>query len=486
MATANDAADPVGEEMAEVLRLAEDDPIGFVSEWLDIKTWSGMRLVIDTVWHNQRTSVRACHGISKTITAAAIAVTFLNVYRPSIVITSAPTGRQVKELLWKEIRTIYQKHPYLSGLCQTLDVRVAPDWYMIGFATDFAQNIEGFHAPHILWVLDEAKGLPEWLYNAVEGSLTGGMAKVLEISTTDGADQQCPFRKHHTTERAKWKCIRLSAIDSPFVHPDEYPDLKQYRNPLLIKEYGKPAHEAEWSLDLSSEIQVATQAWIDDRRDSWEQTRRDLWLTKVLGEFSEAGESNVIPIAWIESAINAPVPEGGTEEWGLDVARFGVDMSVLTPRRGARVSKQITWGKKDTMETVGLTLANTKGRGIVKVDVIGIGAGVFDRLAEQGYAVIGINSSEKAMQSKLYINCRTEMWFHARDMFEQQYKHGGVLSIPDDPELIEELSGIRFRIRSDGLHRVEEKDDFKKRLGRSPDKGDSCVYALADYPIEEE
>jgi len=70
----------------------------------------------------------------------------------------------------------------------------------------------------------------------------------------------------------------------------------------------------------------------------------------------------------------------------------------------------------------------------------------------------------------------------ARDLFERQYEEGNVISIPDDPELIEDLTGMQYKIHSDGRLRAEAKDDFKKRLQRSPDKGDSFVYAIYVLP----
>ncbi|MBE3088548.1 MAG: hypothetical protein IMZ71_05490 [Chloroflexi bacterium] len=456
----------------------------FIEDWLGLRTWSAMRIVAESVQQNQRTSWRSCHGLSKTITAAAIAVTFLNLYKPSIVITTAPTGRQVKELLWKEIRTIYQKQPGLAGECQTVDIRVDPEWYMLGFSTDVAQNIEGFHGKNILWVLDEAKGLPQWLYDAIEGSLTGGFARVLEISTTDGADQQCPFRKHHSSQRRNWNCIHTSALDSPFVPVGYRRDLERYRNDELLA-YGKPGEGKEWPDALRSEIQIATPAWIEDREKGWKASRPDLWESKVLGEFASSSESNIIPIEWVESAIDAKVDAGGQQEWGLDVARMGNDTTVLTDKLGKQVRRQEVWGKKNTMETVGMVMTITRKEGIVKVDANGLGAGVFDRLAELGHPVIGIDSAERALEEDLYLNARAEMWFGARAIFEEQFKRGNTLSIPDDPELVEDLTGIHYKIRSDGKHQVEAKEEYRKRYGRSPDKGDSLVYCLSRYAVEE-
>ena len=455
----------------------------YIEDYLGLKTWSGMRYVCDKVMNNQRTSIRACHGISKTLTASAVAVTFLNLYFPSIVITTAPTGNQVKNLLWKEIGNIYsKKERFLNGSADMQQVRIAPDWYMIGFSTDKPFRIEGFHGKHILWILDEAKGLPQWVYDAVEGSLTGGFSRMLEISTTDGADQQCPLRIHHTSDREKWNCAKFSAFDSPFVDPKEFPEYKKHINTELYN-YGKPKAGTEWPIKLSDEIQIITPEYIHDHED-WIIKRPDLWETKILGDYSTSTESNIIPIKWIESAINAEVINDPSvqRKWGFDVARMGTDKCILTPIEDKTVYEQISWGKTKTMESAGIARQHAGEDGLIQIDSCGVGAGVFDRLAELGQPVIGLDSAAKAFDSKTYFNLKAEMWFNVRELFELQYENGNVLSIPNDPELIEDLSGAKYLIKSDGRIIIEDKKTYKKRLGRSPDKGDSFVYGVYKPP----
>jgi len=473
-----------------------EHPAFFIEDKLGIKLWSGMRMVIDAVWHNKRTTVRAAHGLSKTKTAAAIAVTYLNLYEDAIVVTTAPGNRQIEKLLWKEIREIYMRMGNeLRGVCLQVEVKCNPESYMIGFATDNATRIEGWHSAHILFVLDEAKGIAQWVYDALDGSM-GGMAKMLEISTTDGADQQAPFRKHHTAKRSEWECINMSAWDSPFVNPDKVrPEFKKYLNKKLIK-YGKLKTKAEWPAILKKEIQIADDEWIDGRERAWFTSRPELWICKVVGDFWEQGSDNIIPLAWIMSAVDADVDIDLNGEWtfGQDVARFGDDRSVLTEKKDKTVLPQMVWEKRNTMETAGIISTGMAERGInpydtvpravIKIDADGIGSGVFDRIAELGYACYGLMSAKAASDNRKYYNYRAEMWFHARAVFERQFKEGNVISIPNDEELIEELSGMKYKTHSDGRQKVELKEEYKKRLGRSPDKGDSFIYCLA--PVYDE
>lgn len=477
----------IAEKELELFDAMQKDPELFF-EGIGLKLWSGMRMIIDSVWKYKRTSVRAAHGTSKTIAAAGIGLAFQNLFQPSVVISTAPTYRQVDKQLWKEIGTLKTENKELSGILKHLRIDVTPEWYMMGFSTDRAENVEGFHSPNILWILDEAKGMPAWMYDAVEGSMTGGNSKVLEISTTDGADQQCPFRKHHTSERAGWNCIHFSAFDSPFVHPDDFPEYEKHKNKKLYK-YGKLKDKAEWDISLSSKIQIATKEWILDRHEGWFVKYPMMWETKVIGDFSTQTEDNVIPLAWVESAINAEVSGEDPCEYGVDVAWKGDDRDVLTKRIGGKVIWQEMWAKTNPMETTGKCIKFYDKDGIFKVDSIGIGAGVFSRLAELGYPVIGIDSRKDAWDNKTYFNIRAEMWFTLRHLFERQFNTGNVISIPNDSELIEDLTGMKYVIHSDGRIIIEKKEKFKSRFGRSPDKGDSLVYAFADldkFVMEEE
>lgn len=456
----------------------------YIEKRLGIRTWSGMRYIVDSVWNNERTSVRAAHGVGKTFTAAVIAVTFLNLFRKSIVITTAPVERQVRDLLWKEIGNLYMTViGWVSGNYTTspLRVKIQPDWYMVGFSTEKQHNLEGYHGPHILWILDEAKGLPQWVFDAVEGSMTGGTARILEISTTDGAKQQTPFFKHHTRERTQWKTIHFSAFDSPFVRPYKFKHL----NPKMCKElqkYGKPKRKMEWDLKLKKKIQVTDEKWIKDKEKTWLLNRKDLWDTKVCGELSDITMFNIIPLSWVESAVNAEVVNtNNTSEYGVDIGAGG-DPSVIIKRLDKKVVYCYAWVDSNTMNTTGKIVQMRDDAGIVKIDMIGVGHGPFDRLAEMGIPVIGIDSRNKPQPQyeDEYRNLRAEMWFSLRNLFFQQYTHGNVISIPDDEELIEELTVVQYETASNGRIVVEDKEKVKERIGRSTNKADALVYAFAD------
>jgi hypothetical protein len=129
------------------------------------------------------------------------------------------------------------------------------------------------------------------------------------------------------------------------------------------------------------------------------------------------------------------------------------------------------------MQTAGWTIAEInkdqdRPTSII-VDTIGIGAGVADRIREQGFHVIDCNVGERSSDKEKYYNLRSELWVNFRDALQ-----AGRLSIPDDEELIAQASSIKYSFDSSGRIVVEKKEDLKKRGLRSPDKADACCLTF--------
>lgn len=200
-------------------------------------------------------------------------------------------------------------------------------------------------------------------------------------------------------------------------------------------------------------------------------------------EFPEGGsDDSVIPYEWIQKAVGRPAPEDDEVFAGVDVARFGRDKSVYLLRKGYKVAKIETNSKLDTMSLVGWLrehIDNDEPDSIA-VDVVGIGAGVADRLGELGYEVDDVNAGSAPSDSEKYFNKRAELFWNLRQMFKEDK-----ISIPNDTELIQELTELRYKYSSEKKLRIEAKDDMKKRVGRSPDKADALALSFANLSSEE-
>ena len=154
---------------------------------------------------------------------------------------------------------------------------------------------------------------------------------------------------------------------------------------------------------------------------------------------------------------------------------------MLAVRRGSTVETLERHRLSDTMETTGhVAVKLREPAAIAVVDVIGIGAGVVDRLREQRMAVVAFNAAEKSDRRDrtgelAFLNQRSQAWWHLRELLDPAY--GPTLALPDDEELIGDLCAPKWRINSGGKVQIESKDEIRKRLGRSTDAGDAVVMA---------
>lgn len=209
----------------------------------------------------------------------------------------------------------------------------------------------------------------------------------------------------------------------------------------------------------------------------------DYIRVNVLGEFPEQDSNTLIPLPLIEAAMarKALECERYRPIWGVDPARFGDDRTAKTSRRHRRVEKVDAWRGLNTMQTVGRIknewdeCALDDRPSHIIVDVIGIGAGVVDRLLELDLGdtvVIGINVSESAAVKAKFHRLRDEMYWKGREWYE------GLNVECTDPVIGAELGDVLYSFTSSGQIKVESKDDIKERLGRSPDVGESFLLSL--------
>jgi len=184
----------------------------------------------------------------------------------------------------------------------------------------------------------------------------------------------------------------------------------------------------------------------------------------------------------IKQAVEKDIPVEKDEPniMGVDIARFGDDNSVAIVRRGSKVEWMEKWAKTDLMDTTGrvVNLIDRLSPSMVNLDVIGLGSGVFDRLIELKYKnVNGINVAEAAQgkDKEKFANLRAEIYFGLSKKFEDEE-----ISIPDDLEILAQLSSIKYRFNSKGQLQVESKEDMKKRGVKSPDKADALALAFME------
>ena len=165
---------------------------------------------------------------------------------------------------------------------------------------------------------------------------------------------------------------------------------------------------------------------------------------------------------------------------GCDPSRFGGDLSVIAIADDNELLPLHVFKKMDTMELTGNLIALYKQFKPVdiKVDVIGIGAGIVDRLREQGYPVNPVNVSSAPNNTELFMNLRAEIWWNLRELLDPNNKRN--IIFPDDEELFADLAAVQFKYNSRGKIQIEEKEEMKKRIQRSPDRGDAVAIAFSN------
>jgi hypothetical protein len=246
--------------------------------------------------------------------------------------------------------------------------------------------------------------------------------------------------------RGQFNVITLSSYDSPFMG---YEQIK-----YLEDRYGKD----------SNVVRVRLQGKAPDGENDTIISR------ELLEKYVEA-------VIKDENILDASIVD-----IGIDVARFGDDNTEIYVRKGNYITEHIQFSKKNTMRTAGeisrITKDNNELEVFAKIDTVGVGGGVYDRLVEVDHKnlnAIEIINNSKAMNEEEYADLITELFFTFKEKLEK-----GFVCMPDDDELIEDLAGRKYEFDSKGRLKIESKKKFKERFKRSPDKGDGFLQCWAD------
>lgn len=453
-----------------LIQRAKLDPVWWIENVLGERLWSKQRIIAHELANNERVAVPASFGCGKTFLAARIVLWFLYNFRPSKVISTAPTSRQVKDLLWSELRKAHAKAKMpLGGSPLQLSLTIEENHYAVGFATDDANydSFTGYHSPNQLVIFDQAGGIPNITWEAAEGLMTSNFRRWLAIGNTaisDGAfaDICMPERK---SSYGTWKIVPITA--------EETPNVKAGKNiyPGLV------SHD-----------------WVAQRRKQWGEDD-PLYRIFVKAQFVPGVQMVVVPFEFLDHGYDSYGEEDIEEEIeiGLDVARTGLDSTVWFARSGEQALEVQSTNGNDTMTVVGMTIEfirqverrYKKRVRVVKVDIIGIGAGVYDRLVEQDIPTVAINNAavEPVVDKERYSNVRAEMAWAFRHRFE--HRSVGLRRIKEkQPEVFEllqrDIQVQKYEITSAGKILLWSKEKIKKELGRSPDYWDAAVMAYEE------
>lgn len=391
-------------------------------------------------------SIRSGHGTGKDCWLSWVYFWLLTVFPSAIGMVTAPTSHQLDDILWKEFRSWQLKSKFLAEKFEVQSDKVflnepgakgtrfvsARTANVRGTEDEQAEALAGQHDDFMILAADEASALPKGTFRPIEGAMTGKMNFAIMIGNPTRATGY--FFESHTKNRNEWVCLHWSS--------EECERIPQSIIEADIKRFG--------------------------RDSNWYRVRR-------LGEFPITDESTLIPYEWALNAVGREIEASASDTRlvGLDVGGGGDD-SVMLFREGNIVGDYIpTCSSPDTMKVTGWAMSELADTDYDMgfLDPIGIGAGVNDRLRELGVKKIFAVDVREASSEPAFFRLRDELLWKVREAFEN-----GTISIPNDDELIGELTTIKYDTPdSTGKIKVESKKDMRARGLRSPNKLDALA-----------
>lgn len=459
-----------------------DNPVDFVEDVIRAKPDPRQRDILNSIAQYPMTSVRSGHGIGKSAVESWAVIWFLSTRPFPKIPCTAPTQHQLWDILWAEVAKWLRSNPVLSNdLIWTREkvyMRGYPEeWFAVARTASKPDSLQGFHADHVLYIIDEASGVRDEIFEPVLGALSTEGARLLMCGNPTKITGF--FYDSHHKNRAQYKTIHVDGRDSPRVDTE------------FVKKI----------VDMFGE-------------DS------DVFRVRVAGEFPKAIPDAFISMEWAEKASEGKAPALETVrrvDIGIDVARYGDDSSVISPVLDKTVQEEPeVYHHNNTMELSGKAVQTIRRYAAshewasihVKVDCDGLGVGVYDRLDELKEEIVQAVEAERERrygdleQSDPripppfelevvechfggeggtisdddpieYQNSTGLMWGTVREALRN-----GTLHLWYDDKQISQLSNRKYAVNSSGRIELERKEAMKKRGLSSPDMADALALAL--------
>lgn len=435
-----------------------------------------------------RLRIEAGHTVGKTKLAAGLVNHFFDCFKPAIIYTFAPTWEQVHDLLWKEIKSD-RVGKGLPGRILDLALDNGPAHFAKGRATSDdngrgTERVQGQHGQYLMFVLDEAEGVADFVYEAVDSMTSGGIAMVLMLANP----RTRTSRFHKSAALATVQSLRISCL----YHP----------NVLTGREVVPNAVRRDYV-----ESMIAAHCQIAERHDEDAHTFEAPWRPGVIyrpdAEFmfrvlgiapANMADNTLVTVGRYQAALTreARVDRPEAARMGVDVARYGKDMGTLYIRHNGRIWRAAQFARQDTTDYYLRIKAEAEalaGQGVTSLHVRvdgggGFGGGVIDQLrrdldlakAIPDFAVLEVHFNNSTYREDAYADLATELYAEANETL------AGVRLVNPPDALEQDLCERAYKwVNHQGVSvkRLEPKEDFKKRINRSPDDGDGFVLAVA-------
>ncbi len=366
---------------------------------------------------------------------------------------TAPSKHQLNDVLWAEINKWYrQMNPIFRSMFRWTKesfyhVEHPQEWFAVARTAtkDNPEALQGFHAEFVMRVIDEASGVPEPIFEVADGAT--GTVETKELMIANPTKLEGAFFRSHHQDKDQYATLTWSCLNSTIAPPRAVEKIR--------RKYGEDSN---------------------------------MWRVRVLGLFPLRDGDSFIPYDLAVAAKDREIMTQKDQPMviGVDPARYGSDDTCICLRRGDDVSPIISLHGKSNVEIArfvgNLHNQQTPKPRMIYVDVIGVGAGVFDILEDAGFPVMAVNVAENpAYDGVVYHRLRDELWGNARTWLESRR---GRIRDNSEYDFIGQITTAKYKINSKGRIVIESKDDMKKRGVDSPNMADAFNLTFAQPMIE--
>lgn len=439
-----------------------NNPSLFVKEMIGATPTEQQEEALTAISEGTHVSIKSGHGTGKTAFLAWLIIWFSMTRKNARIPCTAPTEAQLKNVLWAELALWHGqmdkffKDQFMVTSDKFYHVDHDKTWFAVARTAraEKPEALQGFHGEHLLFIIDEATGVAEEVFTVVRGALTEeGNSCVMTSNPTRTTGFF--YNSHNLWEDDPWDCLTFNGEESPRV-------TERYVREIAV-EFGEDS---------------------------------DMYRIRVLGEFPIESDFTLIPKDWVTAAFKRTASmlhrptKSAFDAAGVDVARYGENKTVFVLVKGVTVMGILQYPKQSTMKTAQqvVSLCHKVQPNQIKIDEIGVGAGVVDRVVEQGFNVTGVAVSRAAIYKEKFANLRAEYYWQLRKRFEDgnislqpltHPRHG--LTKPEMIKFIEQICSIRYEHNPTGKIAIWSKEKMRREGLKSPDLADALMLAFADY-----
>ena len=439
-------------KLTSLLNIWKGNPVMGIKQLFSVEPTAQQVSLIKAAWNpTARVAVSSCQGAGKTATLVWLMFLFLLTQNDCQILITSPSHQQLGRVFnaqiakWHASMPAFFKEQFIITK-EKVAIKGKEGFQFAQLVTASAENkenLQGGHAESYVILVDEASGVEEPVFDLLLGTLSthkGGRM----IMTSNPLRAAGRFHEIFSREELSkiWTRLYFSAYDSPVINDN----------------------------------------WIEEMKETYGEDS-DIFRVRVLGQFPRLSSTQFFPTDAIKAAVeyraNPLYYQQFPKVCGADIARFGDDSTVFTIRQGAKILDVTRYSGLDTMEVTS-KLADYRqiwSPGLICIDAIGVGAGVYDRAQQLGLPVKPVIVSQKSSEPMQYLNLRSQLY----GMTKEWLMNGA--DIPNDTDMIKQFMSMQYGYNNKMQLQLISKKDMKRQGLESPDIIDSIALTFAGEAI---